>query len=135
MIPYEYVEYEARDGKRVILDRVITDWTREKRQRRALRVRLVMLSQVDRDVAVGSLMFKTEEEGIYYAKIRGSIALRPRLCLGTKDPAKEVTFLQRAQEDNFDIIPRDADTRAASRMQEVVSDDGKRLKIRFEDLA
>lgn len=134
MIPYEYVEYEVRDRRRVITERVISDWTREKRQRRALKVRLVMLMQADRNMAVGSLMFKTQEEGIYYTKIRGNVALRPRLCLGTKDANNEVTFLHRATENDMVVTPRNADKRAAARMKEVVQDDALRLKIRVEDL-
>ena len=135
MISYEYVEYAADGRDRVIVDRVITDWSREKRQRRGLKARLVMLAQVDRDQAVGSLIFKTETEGIYYAKIRGNVALRPRLCLGPRDPDVEVTFLQRATEINFKIAPVDADARAAIHMREVEADDSRRLKIRFEELA
>lgn len=135
MIAYEYVEYAAQGRDRIIVERVITDWSREKRQRRGLKARLVMLAQVDRDQAVGSLIFKTETEGIYYAKIRGNVALRPRLCLGPKDPDAEVTFLQRATEINFKITPADADARASARMREVEADDTCRLRIRFEELA
>jgi hypothetical protein len=134
VIPYEYVEYEDRDGRRVIIERVISDWTREDRQRRALKTRLVMLLQADRNQAVGSLMFKTKEEGIYYAKIRGNVALRPRLCLGPKDTDNEVTFLHRATEKDMIVTPRDADKRAAARMKEVLQDDSRRLKIRVKNL-
>jgi hypothetical protein len=134
MIPYEYVEYTTQGRNRVLVDRVITDWSREKRQRRGLKARLVMLAQVDRDQAVGSLIFKTEAEGIYYAKIRGNVALRPRLCLGPRNTDTEVTFLQRATEVNFKITPSDADARALIRMREVEADDSRRLKIRFEEL-
>jgi hypothetical protein len=133
MIPYEYVEYATQGRDRIIVERVITDWSREKRQRRGLKARLVMLAQ-DRDQAVGSLIFKTEAEGIYYAKIRGNIALRPRLCLGPGNADTEITFLQRATEINFKITPSDADARALARMREVEEDESRRLKIRLEEL-
>ena len=135
MISYECVEYAIQGRNRVIVDRVITDWSREKRQRRGLKARLVMLAQVDRDQAVGSLIFKTDAEGIYYAKIRGNVALRPRLCLGPANPDREVTFLQRAMEVNFTITPADADARALARMSELKVDDSLRLKIRIEELS
>jgi hypothetical protein len=135
MISYEYVEYATQGRGRVIVDRVITDWSREKRQRRGLKARLVMLAQVDRDQAVGSLIFKTDTEGIYYAKIRGNVALRPRLCLGPVNPVTEVTFLQRATEVNFTTTPVDADLRALVRMREVREDDSLRLRIRIEELS
>lgn len=136
MISYEYVEYAKKGGKRVIIDRVITDWPPgERRQRVALKTRLAMLSKVDRNQAVGSLIFKTSTEGVYYAKIRGNVALRPRLCLGPKSSNDEITFLQRATEVNFKIVPQDADERARARMKEVELDDSRRLLIRFDELA
>jgi hypothetical protein len=135
VISYEYVEYEVQGSSRVIKDRVITDWPPgERRQRVALKVRLQMLEQVDRNQAVGSLIFKTDTEGIYYAKIRGNVALRPRLCLGPVNADSEVTFLQRATEKNFKVFPKDACQRALSRMREVQVDDSKRLRIRLKEL-
>jgi len=135
MISYEHVEYATEGRDRFIVDRVITDWSREKRQRRGLKARLVMLAQVDRDQAVGSLIFKTDTDGIYYAKIRGNVALRPRLCLGPANPVTEVTFLQRATEVNFEVTPEDADIRALARMRAVRADLSLRLKIRLEELS
>jgi hypothetical protein len=136
VILYEYVEYAQENGRRIIIERVITDWPPgERRQRVALKVRLTMLAKVDRNQAVGSLIFKTSTEGIYYAKIRGNVALRPRLCLGPKKANEEVTFLQRATEVNFKILPKDACERARVRMKEVELDDSRRLLIRIDDLA
>ncbi len=94
-----------------------------------------MLSKVDRNQAVGSLVFKTKTEGIYYAKIRGNVALRPRLCLGPQEPDEEVTFLERATEISFKVLPKDADVRAKIRMDEVVRDESRRLLIRFAELS
>lgn len=133
MIPYEYVEYTLTRGERVVTDRTITDWTREARQRRGLKSRMVMLMQVDRDMAVGSLVFKTDVEGIYYAKIRGNVALRPRLCLGPYDADREVTFLERATEVNFRVT-KGACARAAERMKEVTQDALRREQIDPEAL-
>jgi hypothetical protein len=135
VILYEYVESVVRAGRRMVTDRVITDWPAEQRQRRGLKARLVMLLQVDRDQAVGSLIFKTKTEGIYYAKIRGNIALRPRLCLGPKDPEREVTFLERAHEENFRIVPADASARALVRMKQIQTDDLHRMRIDVDALA
>lgn len=135
MIPYEYVELSMWSGRRIVTDRVITDWPVEHRQRRGLKARLVMLLQVDRDQAVGSLIFKTKSEGIYYAKIRGNVALRPRLCLGPKDAEREITFLERAQENNFKTVPPDASERALVRMKEVEVDDLHRMRIDLDALA
>jgi len=136
VISYEYVDYIQQGSKRLITDRVITDWPPgEQRQRRALKVRLTMLAAVDRDQAVGSLIFKTATPGIYYAKIRGNVALRPRLCLGPKDGEKEITFLQRAMEINFKIIPSDACDRALTRMKAVQADDSRRILIRIAEFA
>ncbi|HEX6904569.1 MAG TPA: hypothetical protein VF789_32975 [Thermoanaerobaculia bacterium] len=136
MISYEYVEFEERGGKRIITYRVITDWPPgEKRQRTALKVRLIMLAGVDRNQAVGSLIFKTKTEGIYYAKMRGNVALRPRLCLGPTKPDEEVTFLERATEVNFKVVPKDACERARARMKKLENDDSQRLLIRLDELA
>jgi hypothetical protein len=51
------------------------------------------------------------------------------------NPDAEVTFLQRATEQNFTITPADADARALDRMREVREDDSLRLKIRIEELS
>jgi len=74
-------------------------------------------------------------EGIYYAKIRGNVALRPRLCLGPRRPDDEVTFLERATEINFKVLPKDACERAHARMKILERDDSRRLLIRFHELA
>jgi hypothetical protein len=136
VISYEHVDYVHEGSKRIITDRVITDWPPgEQRQKRALKARLTMLAGVDRNQAVGSLIFKTATPGIYYAKSRGNVALRPHLCLGPKDGDKEVTFLQRATENNFKVTPSDACARALVRMNAVQEDDFRRILIRLDELA
>lgn len=86
MIPYEYV---GRRG-----ERLVTDWPLEAKQLRQVKNLLVRLEQADREVAVGSIVFKKKLKGVYYAKIDGQVALRPRLCIGPGGDHR-VTFLER----------------------------------------
>lgn len=86
MIPYEYV------GRR--RECLVTDWPLEASQLRQMKDLLVRLEQVDREVAVGSIIFKKGLKDVYYAKINGQVALRPRLCIGPGGDHR-VTFLER----------------------------------------
>lgn len=64
----------------------------EERQRRQLKALLVNLERVDYEMASGTLIFKiggSEFSGIYYSKINGIVALRPRCCIGPELTSQE----------------------------------------------
>lgn len=126
MIPYEYAE--NRGGK---LDRVLSDWPLEARERRALAVMLTMLFGLDIRQATGSVVFrfKADPPDIYYAKATGNVQLRPRLCRGPERPNDEVTFLVRAIEKGDKVIPPDAG-RSAARLREEITESPS-LRIRY----
>ena len=109
MIPYEYGAPQG-DGS---FDWLLSDWLLEDRERRALVMMLVRLFRTDPGQAVGSVIFKEAEPGIYYAKAAGNVQLRPRLCRGPRRPNDEVTFLVRATERGSRTIPPDAAQMAA----------------------
>jgi hypothetical protein len=113
---------------------VIDDWVVEEQQARQLRVLLVSLEGVDFEVANGSLIFKTKEPGVYYSKINGNVALRPRCCLGpalddqecraagiSPPSAKEdaLTYLERVNKRGGQETPSLRDSAAAKRIDEI----------------
>lgn len=108
VIPYEYV---GRRG-----DRVVTDWPLEPDQLRRMKNLLIRLEQVDRDGAVGSIIFKKQVKGIYYAKINGRVALRPRLCIGPNGDHR-VTFLERVDKKDNQERPSIGDSVAPARLE------------------
>lgn len=120
MIPYEYVD---RRG-----DRVVSDWPLEARQMRQMKGLLIRLEQVDRELAVGSILFKMKLRHIYYAKIRGEVALRPRLCIG---PAfdDEVTFLERVEKKGGRERPGVEASRAPERLRALRDGTGTRARV------
>ena len=125
MIPFELV---FREGGRV--HGLLTDWPLQDRERRALTVMLTVLFRTDARQAVGSVIFKEEEPGIYYAKATGNVQLRPRLCRGPQRPNDEVTFLVRAEERDDKTIPADAAKRAAVLMEQVTGNPSLRRRYR-----
>jgi hypothetical protein len=116
------------------MDRLLADWRLEARERAALNVMLAVLFQVDANQAVGSVIFKEKQSGIYYAKATGKVQLRPRLCRGPKRPNEEVTFLVRAEERGGDTIPADAADRASALMKAVAKDEALRQRFRPDPL-
>jgi len=130
VIPYELVTRKA-DGT---VERLLTDWRLETRERVALTVMLAVLFQVDANQAVGFIINKEKQPGVYYAKVTGNVQLRPRLCRGPKRPNDEVTFLVRAEERGGNTIPADAADRAAGLMKEVAKDDSRRQRFRPDPL-
>jgi hypothetical protein len=122
VIPYEYVD---RRG-----DRLVTDWPVEAAQWRQLRVLLILLEGTDRDQAVGSVIFKLRLPGIYYAKINGRVALRPRCCVGPHD-GERVTFLERVQKSGGVEHPGLRDAKAPERMQEVADNRWRSKRVTF----
>jgi len=83
VIPYEWVD---RRGQAVL-----EGWVLEKRQMRQLRVLLLRIEGTDYGVANGSLIFKKGgAEGLYYIKVNGNEALRPRCCLGPELDREEL---------------------------------------------
>lgn len=120
MIPFELaLPNLGRTGR---VDRILTDWELEDYERRALNVMLTVLFRADHRLAVGSIIFKEKEAGIYYAKATGKIQLRPRLCRGPERPNEEVTFLVRAIEKDRKTIPPDASRRAVVMQDRVTKD-------------
>lgn len=91
---------------------------------------LTVLFRTDARQAVGSVIFKEKEPGIYYAKATGNVQLRPRLCRGPQRPNDEVTFLVRAEERDGDTIPADAAQRAAILMEQVMNNPLLRRRYR-----
>jgi len=130
VIPYELLT-RKQDGA---MEGLLTDWRLEARERAALNVMLAVLFQVDVNMAVGSVLYKEKQPGIYYAKATGKIQLRPRLCRGPMRPNDEVTFLVRAEERGGDTIPADAADRAAGIMKEIAKDDSRRRRYRPDPL-
>lgn len=125
MIPFELV---FREGGRVC--GLLTDWPLQDRERRALTVMLTLLFRADYRLAVGTVIFKEKERGIYYAKATGNVQLRPRLCRGPRRPNDEVTFLVRAEERDGKTIPSNAAKRAAEQMQAVSNDPSLQRRYR-----
>jgi hypothetical protein len=83
VIPYEWVD---RRGQAVL-----EGWALEKRQMRQLRMLLLRIEGTDYEVANGSLIFKKRgAEGLYYIKVNGNEALRPRCCLGPELDREEL---------------------------------------------
>src|SRR4051794_29404624 len=56
-------------------------------------------------MAVGTLIFKKGTAGIYYSKINGNVALRPRCCIGPELSRQEYQKLSRAQEAAGESVP------------------------------
>jgi hypothetical protein len=91
VIPYEWV---ARRG-----DPILGGWDLEPPQLRQLKALLLQLERVRYEIAVGTLIFKKGgSPGIYYSKINGNVALRPRCCVGPELDRREYEELQRACE-------------------------------------
>lgn len=97
MIPYEWV-----DGRG---EPVLTGWLLESRQQRQLKALLIQLEGVDYEMAVGTLVFKKGAAGIYYSKINGNVALRPRCCIGPELSREEYKKLSRAKEAAGESVP------------------------------
>lgn len=113
------VLFEFRDRRG---ERVLSDWPLDRQKRRKLDRLLDALQRVDRDLAVGSLVFKRKRAaGIYYAKIHGKVQLRPRLCIGPFED-DQLTFLLRAEERDRKTIPADADSRAVNNLEQIRQD-------------
>lgn len=120
MIPFEYVE---RRG-----DRLVTDWPLEARQMRQMKGLLIRLEQVDRELAVGSILFKMKLRHIYYAKIGGEVALRPRVCIGPT-LEDEVTFLERVEKKGGRERPGVEASRAPERLRAIQEGAATRARV------
>jgi hypothetical protein len=84
VIPYEWVNARG--------DRVLQNWDLEPHQRRQLTALLRNLEKFDLEMAFNTLIFKkggARAADIYYSKINGVQALRPRSCLGPELTAEE----------------------------------------------
>jgi hypothetical protein len=89
VIPYEWVNGRGEP--------VLEGWGLESRQRRQLRALLIQLEGVDYEMAVGTLIFKKGASNIYYSKVNGNVALRPRCCIGPELSRQEYQELSRAR--------------------------------------
>lgn len=89
MIPYEWVDRRGEG--------VLSGWELQPRQRRQLTALLLNLEGVDFEMAKNTLLFKKGARGIYYSKINGNEALRPRCCVGPELDRKEYEELRRAR--------------------------------------
>jgi hypothetical protein len=124
VIPYEWVD---RRGKLLL-----TDWQLEANQTRQLKALLRTLEQVDLEIAAGSLIFHMGG-GIYYSKINGEVALRPRSCVGPGDPAR-LTFLERVRKRDGVEEPLKKDSKAPERMEQIRSDSEAHRRVRMHHL-
>jgi hypothetical protein len=100
VIPYEWVNARG--------DRVLGDWDLEPRQRRQLKALLRDLERYDYEMALNSLIFKKGGAGaadIYYSKINGVQALRPRSSLGPELTPEEFRDLSKVKADAGDDAP------------------------------
>lgn len=98
---------------------MVRDWPVEKRERRKLDRLLDALQAIDRNLAVGTYVFKRKEPHIYYSKINGPVALRPRLCFGPIGGDKNLTFLARAEKKDGATSPANVDALAAENRQQI----------------
>ena len=106
----------------------MTDWPLEANQKRQLKSQLIVLESVDRVQSVGSILHKRSRvSGIYYAKINGKIALRPRCYIGPEDD--QVTFLERVQKKDQVEAPTTLNSKASERMQAIQSGAAIRQRI------
>lgn len=79
---------------------------------------------------MGSVIFKLKLPGIYYAKVKGRVALRPRCCIGPND-GERVTFLERVHKTGGVESPSLRDSKAPQRMQEVIDTPHAARRITF----
>lgn len=87
MIIYEWLD---RRG-----DPLLGGWRLEARQRRQLKTLVLSLEAVDYEMANGTLIFKKGgAPDVYYCKLNGDVALRPRCCLGPELSAEEFQHLR-----------------------------------------
>lgn len=89
MIPYEWVDQRGEG--------VLSGWQLQPRQRRQLMALLLNLEGVGFEVARNTLIFKKGARDIYYSKINGNEALRPRCCVGPELGRREYEELRRAR--------------------------------------
>jgi hypothetical protein len=89
VIPYEWVNGRSEP--------VLAGWGLELRQQRQLKALLIQLEGVDYEIAVGTLIFKKGASNIYYSKVNGNVALRPRCCIGPELSRQEYQDLSRAR--------------------------------------
>lgn len=126
MIPYDY-DNSRGEG-------VLRGWAADKRESRAIRNHVWLAVRYSRQEGLNSFYFPVDESekkpGIFYAKIRSSRQLRPRICLGPERPNDEITYLFRAIEDNYKISPRDATEKAFYRSQ-VVEEKPVEMRVRL----
>jgi hypothetical protein len=128
VIPYEWVNLRG--------DRVLGDWDLEGSQRRQLKALMLDLEKYDLRAAVNSIIFKTGVRDVYYSKINGTVALRPRCCIGPDLSPRErrdlagrsappdgvveiVTYLERVSKKDNKEHPLLKDTQASKRIVQV----------------
>lgn len=97
MIPYEWVDRRGEG--------VLSDWQLQPRQRRQLAALLLNLEAFDFEMARNTLIFKKGARDIYYSKINGNEALRPRCCVGPELGKKEYEELRRARAEAGEDAP------------------------------
>lgn len=97
MIPYEWVEGRGEP--------VLAGWRLEARQQRQLKALLIQLEGMEYEMAVGTLIFKKGASGLYYSKLNGNVALRPRCCIGPELSRQEYQKLSRDREATGESVP------------------------------
>jgi len=152
VIPYEWV---TRRG-----EGVLSDWDLEGIQRRQLTALLIELERVDYEVALGTLIFKKggkNAAGIYYSKLNGVHALRPRcsvtpalgklereaLHLARKKRGEyaipdagiePVTYLERVTKKDNQEMPSMTESQALKRLRETTAEPNRRKEVAFHKL-
>lgn len=123
MIPFEVTV--AREG------RLLTDWPMEDQQLRKLKSKLGMLESTDRDQAIGSILNHVKRVAeVYYIKINGTVALRPRCCVGHVD-SERVTFLERVTKKDMVEAPSKKNSKAPERLAALRRGQIKDARITF----
>jgi len=89
---------------------------------------LLRLEQADRDLAVGSIIFKMKLKDIYYAKVNGEVALRPRVCIGPETDG-HVTFLERVEKRDGQEQPSEKRSLAPQRMRELEEGSARKTRV------
>jgi hypothetical protein len=131
VIPYEWVTQRGEG--------VLSGWDLEGHQRRQLTALLVDLEGVDLAAALGTLIYKKggkNANGIYYSKINGVQALRPRCSVIPDLSNLEREVLRRARKERGEsAIPDDAKIETVTYLEGVTKKDNKETPLMTESQA
>ena len=110
MIVSEYVD---RRGRGAFSDAEISG-----RNRRALNAEMDRLSQLDLEMAIGSILHRGGAPNIRKMKVKGDVQLRPRFCVGPGD--NQATYLVGVEKKGTQRTPRNPGDIAVERRDELM---------------